>query len=221
MIGILMLDTAFPRVLGDVGNPRSFDYTVRYAVVPGATPEAIVCGDTAPWVDAFIKAGRKLVEEGCTGLATTCGFLTPLRVEVEKAAGVSVVSSSLEQIPELLEKGSQPGILTISAESLKEAHLNAAGVPLDTPIQGVDGGHFSRTILDNRTTLDTTLAEQEMVAAARALCAAHPEVDSIVLECTNMPPYAEAIELATGIKVVSILTAIDTLQASLPLKAED
>ena len=206
-----MLDTAFPRVVGDIGNPQSFGYPVKYAVVPGATPEAIVRGDATRWIQAFIEAGQGLVAQGCTSLATTCGFLTLLQAEVEQATGVPVVSSSLEQIPDLLAKGSRPGILTISADSLKSAHLMAAGVPLDTPIQGVDGGHFSISILENRTTLDTALAEREIVTGALALCESHPEIDVIVLECTNMPPYADAVQTAAGRKVVSILTVLNNL----------
>ena len=52
-----------------------------------------------------------------------------------------------------------------------------------------------------------------MVAGAVSLCTAHPDIDVIVLECTNMPPYADAIARATSRKVVSILTALDALQA--------
>ena len=58
-LGILMLDTRFPRILGDVGNAGSWPFPVRYAVVPGATPEAIVCDDIEPFVEAFIAAGRR------------------------------------------------------------------------------------------------------------------------------------------------------------------
>lgn len=213
MIGILMLDTAFPRVVGDVGNPQSFDYPVRYAVLPGATPDAIVRGDTRPWVDAFIAAGQTLVAEGCTGLATTCGFLTLLRKDVEQACGVPVVSSSLEQIPDLVAQGARPGILTISEASLSPAHLQAAGVALTPPIEGVDNSQFAASILGNETTLDVTGSEQELVAAAKRLCTNQPDIDVIVLECTNMPPYAEAIRRATGRKVVSILTVLDRLHA--------
>lgn len=206
-----MLDTAFPRFVGDVGNPDSFGYPVQYAVVPGATPDAIVRGDIQPWVDAFIRAGRALVANGCTGLATTCGFLTLLRADIENACGVPVVSSALEQIPALFAAGARPGILTISKASLGKPHLAAAGVPPDVPIQGVDGGHFAQSILENRKTLDARISEQEMVSGAKKLCTAHPHVNVIVLECTNMPPYKPAIETATGCKVVSILTAIEAL----------
>lgn len=211
-----MLDTAFPRLLGDIGNPQSFDYPVKYAVVPGATPNAIVRGDTSRWVQAFIQAGQNLVADGCTALTTTCGFLTPLRAEVAKATGVPVVSSALEQVPGLLGSRRRPGVLTISAQSLNKKHLMAAGVPLDTPIQGVDGGHFSTTILENRTDLEWSVSEQEMVNGARILCRSHPDVDVIVLECTNMPPYTAAIEAETRRPVVSILTAVDALHRANP-----
>ena len=110
-----------------------------------------------------------------------------------------------------MENRERPGILTISAQSLTPAHLAAAKVPLDTPVQGVEGGHFSASILGNLPTLDTDLAQQEMCAGAVALCQRHPTVDCIVLECTNMPPYAGAIEEATGRRTVSILTAVDQL----------
>jgi len=213
MIGILMLDTAFPRVLGDIGNPDTFDHPVRYAIVPGATPDAIVLGDVSPWVEAFIDAGKDLVASGCTALVTTCGFLTPLRAAVQVQTGVPVTSSSLELIPALLNQGHKPGILTISAASLTQQHLIAAGVPRTTPIQGVDDTHFASAILGNQPHLDTQRAEKEMIAGATALCAAHPKTDIIVLECTNMPPYADAITQATRRPTVSILTAIENLQA--------
>ncbi|MEO1733550.1 MAG: aspartate/glutamate racemase family protein [Pseudomonadota bacterium] len=211
MIGILMLDTAFPRVIGDIGNPESFDFPVRYHVVPGASPDAIVRGDTAPWVQRFIEAGRALVAEGCTSLVTTCGFLTLLRDEVSTACGVPVVSSSLELVPGLLAEGARPGILTISQTSLSDGHLRAASVPLGIPVHGVDNSHFAAAILNNQTTLDTQVAEDEVVTGALRLCDAHPEVDVIVLECTNMPPYQMAIEAATGRRVVSILNAMDAM----------
>ena len=44
------------------------------------------------------------------------------------------------------------------------------------------------------------------VAAAQRLIARHPEVAAIVLECTNMPPYADAVRAATGLPVHDITT---------------
>ena len=206
-LGILMLDTRFPRIRGDVGNPGTWPFPVRYGVVPGATPEAIVRADPAPFVEAFIAAGRDLVAEGCTGIATTCGFLALIRPQLAEALGVPVAASALEQAPQvlpLLAPGRQLGILTISAQSLTPAHLRVAGVPEDAPLQGMEGTGFARSILGNLPTLDVAAAEREMTQAALHLARTHPAVGAIILECTNMVPYAPSIAAATGLPVFSI-----------------
>ena len=42
-VGILMLDTIFPRVPGDVGNAATWPFPVLYHVVQGASPQRVVC----------------------------------------------------------------------------------------------------------------------------------------------------------------------------------
>ncbi len=41
-IGILMLDTRFPRPPGDIGNARSYDFPVRYKIVRNAYTDRIM-----------------------------------------------------------------------------------------------------------------------------------------------------------------------------------
>ena len=217
-LGILMLDTKFPRIRGDVGNPESWPFPVRYAVVPGATPVAIVCDDMDPFVQAFVNTGRELIAAGCTGIATTCGFLALIRPRLAAALGVPVAASALEQVGQvqaLLPSDQVVGILTISAATLTPAHLDAAGVPSYCPVQGTDGTSFSKSILGNLTTLDVPAARQDMVRAAQNLIANHPNVGAIILECTNMVPYAPDIARATGRPVYSIYTYLSWFYAGL------
>lgn len=217
-LGILMLDTRFPRIKGDVGNPDSWTFPVTYSVVSGATPEAIVHHDPEPFVQAFIQAGHALVAEGCTGIATTCGFLSPLRDRLADALGVPVAASSLEQfglIALSLPRNACVSILTISEQSLTTAHLSAAGVPEGTPVQGMEGTEFARSILGNLPELDVDLAGGEMVSAAMDLVTAYPQTGAILFECTNMGPYADMVAQATGRPVYSILTYLNWFHAGL------
>jgi len=63
--------------------------------------------------------------------------------------------------------------------------------------------------------LDVEAARRENVEAARDLMERHPEVGAIVLECTNMPPYAAAIREATGLPVFDITTLVRMVYAAL------
>ncbi|MFK7836830.1 MAG: aspartate/glutamate racemase family protein [Sulfitobacter sp.] len=217
-LGILMLDTCFPRIPGDVGNPETWPFPVRYGVVKGATPQAIVCEDMEPFVQAFIDKGHALVAEGCTGIATTCGFLALIRPRLATALGVPVAASALEQagqILPLLPPDRRLGILTISASSLSDAHLVAAGVPAGTPVEGMEDTGFAASILGNEPTLDVEGARAEMIRAASTLVNRDPQVGAIILECTNMVPYAPKIAEATGCPVFSIYTYLRWFHAGL------
>ena len=218
LIGILMLDSRFPRIAGDIGNPVTWPFPVRFATVSGATPEAVVTGDVEPFVQAFIEAGQKLVAEGCTGISTTCGFLALIRPRLAKALGVPVAASSLEQAPmimAMLAPEQQIGILTISARTLSAEHLAVAGVPQGSPVQGVDDTAFARTILNNETELDVPQARRNMVAGATRLVDENPRIGAVLLECTNMVPYAADIAQAVKRPVFSVSTYLRWFHESL------
>lgn len=214
-MGILMLDTAFPRPMGDIGNPATFDFPVRKEIVSGAHPEQIVLEDASRWLPAFVEAARNLEQQGVRLITTSCGFLAPFQQALGAAVTVPVLTSSLHlygRITATLKPGKQVGILTISSATLGPAHLEAAGILQDAIIGGMpERSHFRRTILENRTTLDMEKAEAEHVAAALALQAANPTLGAILLECTNMPPYAAPIAKATGLPVYSLNDGLNAI----------
>jgi len=218
-VGILMLEARFPRIPGDMGNATSWDFPVHYKIVRGASPDRVVRRNAEGLLPDFIAAARELVADGVDGITTNCGFLSVFQRDIAAAVGVPVATSSLMQVGvvnALLPPGKRAGILTISASTLTSAHLAAAGVPADTPICSTEAGReFTRAILGNELELNVAAAEADNVEAARTMIAAHPDLGAIVLECTNMVPYAPAIRAATGLPVFSILTFVSWFQAGL------
>ena len=208
-VGILMLEARFPRIPGDVGNAATWPFPVLYKVVRGASPDRVVRRRADGLLEAFVEGGRELVALGADGITTTCGFLSPFQDELAAACGVPVATSSLMQasvIERLLPPGKRVGILTISAASLTPEHLAAAGVALDTPVVGTDGGEeFSRAILDDEPELDVAAAERDILDAGNRLLADHPEVGAVLLECTNMCPYARALRDRLGLPVFDMV----------------
>ena len=218
-IGILMLEAQFPRIVGDVGNAASFPFPVHYKVVRGASPDRVVRQQSNGLLEPFIEAARELEAEGVDGITTTCGFLCQFQAELAAAVSIPVATSSLMQVDfvnRMLPPGKRAGVLTISRSSLTPTHLSTANVPLNTPIGTTEGGkEFTQAVLGNRTELDVAVAREDNIEAARQLQAEHPNLGAIVLECTNMSPYAADIRAATGLPVFSILTLITWFQAGL------
>jgi hypothetical protein len=208
-LGILMLDTAFPRIRGDVGNPATWPFPVRFKVVCNASPQRVVREDAARLLDAFVVAGRELVAEGANAIITTCGFLALHQHQLAARLPVPFASSSLLQLPMVartLPAGRRPGVITIDADALTCRHLVAAGADPRTPTAGVDPqGEFAHTFLGNRPTLDVEAAEHEVLAAGERLVARHPEVGAVVLECANMPPYAARLRARIGLPVYDMV----------------
>jgi Asp/Glu/Hydantoin racemase len=220
-VGILVLDTRFPRVPGDIGNAITFPFPVRYHRVAGATSERVVRGGAAGLLEAFVEGARALEWEGVGAITTSCGFLVKFQRELAAAVRVPVFTSSLLLVPlvhRMLGPGRRVGILTVDASSLGREHLTRAGITPDIPIAitGLEGEkEFSRVLLADKPELDVELARQEHIRAARRLVAEHSDLGAIVLECTNMPPYTRDIQRATGLPVFDIVSLVTLVHGGL------
>ncbi|PZW37684.1 hypothetical protein C8P66_1438 [Humitalea rosea] len=219
-IGILVLDTKFQRLPGDVGNGTSWPFPVQYAVVHGATPDRIV----RPTLDddvfqLFARAADDLVALGVDGITTSCGFLALLHPQMVAHCPVPVATSALLQIPlvqSMLPAGKRVGVVTMDKASLTPAHFRAVGAPTDLPIVGIPpDGIFRRNQQTSAAVVSHAEHEAEVVAAAAALLRDHPEVGALVLECTNLPPYSATLEATFNLPVYDIVTLVEWFHAGL------
>ena len=220
-IGILVLDTRFPRIPGDMGNAATFPFPVRYQRVAGAGPDLVVRRGAEGLLPAFVEGARALEREGVGAITTNCGFLVKFQAELAAAVSVPVFTSSLLLVPlvhRLLPPGRRVGILSVSGATLTPEHLRGAGIGVEVPlaVAGLETEkEFTRVLLGDELELDVDLARAEHVRVARRLCAAHPDLGAIVLECTNMPPYASDVRRATGLPVFDIVSLVTLLHTAL------
>jgi Asp/Glu/hydantoin racemase len=220
-VGILMLDTRFPRIPGDMGNATTFPFPVRYERVSGADPDLVVRRGAAGLLSAFVDGARRLEREGVGAITTNCGFLVKFQRELAQSVEVPVFTSSLLLVPlvhRLLPPGRRVGIMTVNAGSLTAEHLAGSGIGGDIPIAVVGmetEKEFTRALLGNELVLDVDAAREEHVRVARRLVGEHPDVGAIVLECTNMPPYTADIQRETGLPVFDIVSLVTMVHAAL------
>ncbi|MBB4285562.1 aspartate/glutamate racemase family protein [Roseospira goensis] len=209
-----MLATRFPRLPGDIGHPDTFDGRVVYRRVAAARVGAVVRaeGPADPLTDALVAAARELEAEGAGLIATSCGFLGVVQHTLRAAVAVPVLASALLLLP-LLRAAHGPtariGVLTFDSRALSPAHFDTAWDP-DVLIEGMEQSRaFYPAIREDRPTLDAAAAEAEAALAARRLRArAGGHLDAVLLECTNLAPFAARIRQEAGAPVHDLATTV-------------
>lgn len=222
-IGILMLDTRFPRLPGDIGNAATFSYPVMYKIVEQATVGRVVKeAADAGLVEPFVRAGMELIQNGARAIVTSCGFMAIFQKELAQALPVPVFTSSLLQVPlvySMLKPDQRVGILTADSSSLGERHFRGVGIEqIPMAVAGIQDTYLGDILLHNRTELDEDRARKDMEAAAGQLVKEYPDIGAFVLECTNMPPFAGAVARACGLPVFDIITLTDYVHSALVKK---
>lgn len=214
LIGILMLETAFQRIKGDIGNPDTFSFPVLYQTVKGATPQKVVVDADTGLIRDFIDAGLTLASRDVKAITTSCGFMSLFHRQLLEALPVPVFTSSLLQVHlarQVIRSNQKIGIITARRQSLTDAHLAGVGIS-DYPLAIVgmeDAPEFSAVFIGGKQPLDESECRREMQSAANHLMLEHPDVGAVVLECTNMPPYADTVRQATGLPVFDAVTMVN------------
>ena len=220
-IGILMLQTHFPRVPGDMGNATSFPFPVVHRVVEGASPMRVVTEGDPALIEPFIAASRDLEREGVLAITTNCGFLAMFQAEMAAAVDIPVFTSSLLLVPMLrrmLRPDRRIGILTVQGRSLTERHFRGAGwssEEIPVVIEGMDGRYFNERLIGNQLDFEVERMEADLVGEACGLVGRHPDIGVLLLECINMAPYAHAIQRAIDRPVWDIMVLLNAVYESL------
>ena len=225
-IGIVMQRGTVRRPVGDVGNAKSFPFPVLYRQVHDATgmdlsDPGIALGAPEPWV----KAAQDLERAGVKGISGGCGFMSIHQPAMAAAVDIPVFTSALMWVPiaaALLGRDRRVGIMTVNNGQLREEYYLGAGWSseeypvLTTGVEDTDFGDILREQKGRYLAPeDRERLEAIMVNEAEEFVASNPSIGAIVLECTNFPPYADAIKAATGRPVYHIVNLIKSIHQTL------
>ncbi|RKL27491.1 hypothetical protein BFJ72_g13078 [Fusarium proliferatum] len=229
-LGFLAVEVDIHRPPGDPFNQDTWPFPLIREKVTGTSEAQIVTnGDYEDaFIDRFVQATIRLAERGAVGAITSCGFLAaaqtrywnfqPLfistlpaeHVRLAALSPIPVATSALVQVPSLLSifPVNRPiGVLTYDSGRLGNAHLLELGIdPNRVRVQGLSDESHLRDICARGASYDAGRLERELVAEAKSLIHRHPDISAVVLECTNMPPYADSIQNAIQLPVYDVYT---------------
>ncbi len=210
-IGIIAIELIYPKMPGNVANATTYPFPVLYRKV-SFDIDRLFEGDES-LKDEIIEAARDLESEGVRAVVGACGYFAYFQREVADAVNIPVFLSSLCQLPLIktaLSSRKKIAVLAASGENIKDEVLRQAGTDMERivveDIGGLDAFHairYGETVLDNGK-LKTALR-----GVARDLIAREPDIGAILLECSDLPPYAKEIQEVTGLPVFDFNTMID------------
>lgn len=219
-VGILLIDCNTPFVPGDVGNAGTFDYPVLYRLVEGVTVERLIRRGDPDLAEAIVAAARELEAHGVRVITSDCGFMIRFQAEVSRAVDVPVVLSPLLQLPAILTGFARKrpvGVITASEANLTREVLRLAHVDDADPVvvYGMDAyPAFDEPVMQETGVLDSEAMEAACVDMARRMQAEHPDMCAVLLECSDLPPYARAIQEAVDLPVFDFITMVDHFVAA-------
>ncbi|WP_020674609.1 aspartate/glutamate racemase family protein [Geopsychrobacter electrodiphilus] len=222
-IGILLLDSGAPFIQGDVGNATTYDFPVRFKRIDGLTVPRIFAHDQS-FIQKMVDGARELEREGVKAITGDCGFMAIYQTEVSKAVDIPVLLSSLLQIPFIkatLPASAKIGILTANSKALTPEVFERLGINAreSLVISGMENcENFRAAAIAETGELDSDKIRTETVERARELVIRNPGVRSILLECSLMPPYSEAVQGATGLPVYDYITMINHAYSAIKAK---
>lgn len=211
-IGILVLDICYPLLPGNVANATTFNFPVYYKCLEGAS-DGILRADPII-LDLVIKGGRELERQGVRAIVGACGYFANYQKVAAAELNVPTFLSSLLQIP-IIARGLKPnqkvGVICADANALSPAMLSACGVddPSIIVVAGAQDLPDMQNILQSCGHFNSLRFEQGLCDIAKALVSKNPDIGAILLECSDMPPYAWSIQNSVKLPVFDFTTMIN------------
>ena len=206
---------------GNSTNPATFSFPVLYRRVPGANIETILENPNPAVMERMVQEARNMEEAGVRGITTSCGFNAIFQRKIASALKVPFFSSSLLQVPSIRQMlNSERSILILTAKkaALREEHLREAGIAPETNlhIYGMEKcPEWSKIFTAPEEDVDLKTIAQEVLQTGEKALREHPEAGAFVLECTDLPPFAETLRKCTKLPVFDFVTLTNYIYASL------
>ena len=207
--GLMQLET----MPGNSTNPLSYPFPVQMVHVKGANVQTVITHPSQAVLADMIRIAKERIEkENIRAVTTSCGFNAIFQKELSEALTVPVFTSALLQVPFvqcMIGYQRTVGVITANKSALTETHLRACGITADMKVEvlGLENAPEWSKIFDQPDeAFDIETVSREIINVAKDGVKQFTDMGAIVLECTDLPPYAKRISEATGLPVFDFVS---------------
>lgn len=218
-IGILVIDIAYPLAPGNVANASTFPFPVLYKILEGVKPEKLLAGDPEI-LEVLLTGGRELIARGARTIVGACGSFAYFQKAAAQALGVPTYLSIMTLVPLILQSlrsDQKLGVIAADARAITPRVLDQCNVVARDRLayaSAIDAPEFAK-LLTAPEAFSSDVCESEIAALAERFVAENPELGAILLQCSDLPPYAASIQKVTGLPVYDMSLLVEWLQSTL------
>lgn len=219
-IGIIAVHLIYPKLPGNVANATTYPFPVLYKEVFFEIEELFEGSEGIK--KQVIEAAKYLEKQGVRAIIGACGYFAHFQEDVREAVDVPVFLSSLCQLPLIklgIASSNKIAVFAASGDNLDEELLRKVGTDNERLIVQ-DVGHLDSFagIRYGNMGFDNARLASDLAEIARKLVETNPDIGAILLECSDLPPYAKVIQSVTGLPVYDFNTLIDLVYHSVVQK---
>ena len=233
-VGVVCLNQNMPFIPGDVQCASTFDFPIIYKVALEGTSAKIL--DADPGMGNWLKeTAIGLEKRGVKALTGDSGYMLPYQKNIAKAINIPIALSSLVQIPfvgSMFDQNKTVAIVCAASPPLDVKTLENFGVGINNNLvvygmqddpAVVEIMFRAVNIASHGTVGDADAAPAPFDADRLAesfyqmgvfLKKKYPNLGGVILECSDFPPYAAAMQAGIdGLPVFDFIGIINLLES--------
>lgn len=206
---------------GNSTNLKSYPFPVRLNRIKGANIHTVLENPSREVLNNMIVESKKMISEGIEAITTSCGFNAIFQKELASALDVPVFTSSLLQVPlvhKMLGPDRSVAVITAKKSALKVEHLRAVGISEDIKlnIMGMENSpEWNKIFTAPDDDVDLDVIADEVISTAREAVTRDKDIGAFVLECTDLPPFADQMRKEIHLPVFDFVTLIEFVARSI------
>ena len=203
-IGLVQVRADLPMMPGNMGNATTFDFPMLYRemnvdnVFDMMKPET-----TQNFTDGIVEAAKWLELQGVSAIMGNCGFFAHYQKVVQDRIDTPFFSSSLMMLPMMVQslpRNKKVGVLTAngpllaSGQAMENCGLSRELQASRVVIEGRENDPEFAYAMSLDGKFNANRMERDVLEGIKRLLKKDKDIAMIMLECTELPPHAVAVQ---------------------------
>jgi aspartate/glutamate racemase len=204
-IGLVQMRANVPMMPGNMGNASTYDFPMLYREMPNVDNIMDVMNPemTKNFTDGVVEAAKWLELQGVSAIMGNCGFFGHYQQAVQERIDTPFFSSSLMMMPMIvtsLPRNKKVGVLTAngpllaSGQAMENCGLSRELQASHVVVEGCEDDPEFAYAMSAEGKFNASRFERDILEGIKRLLKKDKDIAVIMLECTEHPPHAVAVQ---------------------------